>query len=659
MAAISLTADPSGNVYFVDGFGYTSGSARSNSVFKIDPNGVITRFAGNFRTGFTGDGGSALGASLTAPRGVAADRLGNVFIVDAGNQRIRRVSPDGIITTVAGGGSAVLGDGGPATKGQLNYPQTIAIDGQGNLLIGELGRVRKVSTDGMITTVAGGGPENPGDRGPATSARLATVVHVAVDSAGNLFLADEGYDEVTDSYGYALRKVSTDGVITTLAPVPLCCYRGMTADAAGNLLVAAGPNVWKVAPNGDQTVVAGNGIYGAPSGDGQLASRAQLNGVTALAVNPEGDLLMADNVGRNVRKVTADGVIRAVASIPGVPPAAAGDGGPATGVQLQLAFSGLASQSGLAVDGAANLYIAETAAHRVRKVSASGTITTIAGTGAARCSGPSDCLPLGDGGPAVNAALSYPTGVAIDNAGNVFIADAGNARVRRVSPDGIITTVAGNGSAPPWPRPATEGVAATSVPVAPTQVAVDGVGNLYITEGPYADLRKVSPDGTIHMIVPDYGFITAAAVDRAGNLFVAGSVCDNEGNCSLSIRKFSPSGAVTTIANGHPMSSLPGSDVGDGGPASNARLGFVSGIAVDSAGNVFITDLFAERVRKIDTDGVITTVGGNGIAGYSGDGGPAASATLDAPLALAVDGTGNVYVSDFNQSVRVLRPVAQ
>ena len=259
MAAISMAADPSGNLYFVDGYGYTSGPARSNSVFKIDPSGFITRFAGNSRTGFSGDGAQAVIASLTAPRAVAADNAGNVFIVDAGNQRVRRVSPDGIITTVAGGGTAVLGDGGPATNGQLNYPQSIAVDSRGNLLIGELGRVRKVLADGTITTVAGGGSNTPGDGDSATSARLSTVVHVAVDGTGNLFLADQIYDEETDTYGYRLRKVSPDGLMSTLRPIPLCCYGDMTADAPGNLFVAAGPNVWKIAPNGTQTVVAGNG----------------------------------------------------------------------------------------------------------------------------------------------------------------------------------------------------------------------------------------------------------------------------------------------------------------------------------------------------------------------------------------------------------------
>src|SRR6476660_2859932 len=127
LAALAMAADAGGNVYFVDGYGYERAAARSNSVFKIDPSGSITRIAGNSRTGFSGDGGPATSAALYSPLAVAADNAGNVFIVDAGNQRVRRVSPDGTITTVAGGGSAVLGDGGPALAGQLNYPASIAV----------------------------------------------------------------------------------------------------------------------------------------------------------------------------------------------------------------------------------------------------------------------------------------------------------------------------------------------------------------------------------------------------------------------------------------------------------------------------------------------------------------------------------------------------
>jgi sugar lactone lactonase YvrE len=403
LAAIAMAADAQGNVYFADGYGYTRGSAPSNSVFKIDPSGSITRIAGNSRTGFSGDGGPAISASLYSPQAVTVDRSGNVFIVDAGNQRVRRVSPDGTITTVAGGGSAVLGDGGPAIAGQLNYPNSIAVDNAGDLFIGEYGRVRKVTPDGMITTVAGGGPSNPGDGEPATGAQLGAVMGVAVGAAGDLFLAEDYYDPEICDMVYRLWRVTPDSIINALPQVAYCCFGQIASDTAGNLIVPAGPNVWRISPSGAQTAIAGNGSYGAPSGDGGPATKAQLNAPTAVAVGPSGDLFIADNTGRNVRRVTSDGTIRTFASInsslPGSVAPPSGDGGPAIGVQLQLAVTGLSIQSGLATDSAGNLYIAETGAHRVRKVSPSGTITTVAGVGQARCSTPSNCLPLGDGGP--------------------------------------------------------------------------------------------------------------------------------------------------------------------------------------------------------------------------------------------------------------------
>jgi len=259
--------------------------------------------------------------------------------------------------------------------------------------------------------------------------------------------------------------------------------------------------------------------------------------------------------------------------------------------------------------------------------------------------------------------LYFPTSVAVDGAGNLFIADSADNRVRKVSADGTITTVAGNGTSPPAIRQTADGGPATGVPILASHVMVDGAGILYISEDPYADVRKVLPDGTIRTAIaspsgsPYSGVNTATTVDRDGNLFVAGFLCNGDA-CSLSIRKVSAAGVITTLTAGSPLFSPPSNgDIGDGGPVNKAQLGFVSALTVDSAGNLFLGDLFGERVRRIGPDGIITTVGGNGLPGYSGDGGPAAKATLDTPMALAVDGTGNVYVSDFNQSVRLLRPV--
>jgi hypothetical protein len=485
--------------------------------------------------------------------------------------------------------------------------------------------------------------------------------------AGDLFIMEQDYSSDSDSSEYRIRKVPPDGIISTLASLPDCCYGAMATDAAGNLFVPVGSTVWKISPSGNRTMVVGNGTYGRPAGDGGPATQAQLNGPTAVSTGPAGDLFIADNIGCSIRRVTSDGIIRTFASIdtslPGSVLPASGDGGPAVSAQLRLAVQAMSIQSGLAADSAGNLYIAETGAHRVRKVSPSGTISTVAGISQGRCSNPSNCLPLGDGGAATSAALTYPTSVAVDGAGNLFIADSGNLRVRKVSPDGMITTVAGNGNPTVWPGGAGDGGPAINTPVVPYGVAVDNTGNLFIWEGNLADVRKVSRDGIIRTVLspnrtlPYFGYTQAATVDREGNLFVAGSDCEDGLTCYNAIEKISPSGDVTVVADGRNASlTQPGGGIGDGGPALKAQLGFVSSLAVDSAGNLFLADLLGQRIRKIDSNGIINTVGGDGFAGYSGDGGPATKATINYPFSLATDTVGNVYVSDFNQAVRILRP---
>jgi trimeric autotransporter adhesin len=331
--------------------------------------GTIEIVAGTAVRGFSGDGGPATEASLWVVRGLALDSKGNLFIADSWNQRVRQVSPGGIITSVAGSGPVGMGagrfwgDGGPATQAGLNEPQGVAVDGTGTLFISEWfsHRVRRVSPDGKITTAAGTGKQGfSGDGGHATAAALGGPCGLAVDRVGNLFIAD-----------FHNRRVR------------------------------------KLTPNGKITTVAGGGT---------------------------GDL---------------------------------GDGGPATAAVLD-------TPAGLAVDGTGNLFIASQNSHRVRKVSPSGTISTVAGSGPGglRAGGFS-----GDGGPATKALLKFPNAVAVDRAGNLFITDSGNYRVRKVSPDGTITTVVGGGT-----HGLVNGIAATAATLDPFGLAVDGEGNLLVAD---------------------------------------------------------------------------------------------------------------------------------------------------------------------------------
>ena len=334
--------------------------------------GTITTLAGTGKAGYSGDGGKATSARLNFPEGVAVDGKGNVYIAEAVNFRVRRVSPNGKITTFAGTGkSGFSGDGGKATLARLAHPYGVAVDGKGNVFIADTSnaRLRKVSPGGRITTIAGNGAVccSTGDGGAATAAVLSFPNAVAVDGKGNVYIAD--------NLDHRVRKVTSGGRITTLA---------------------------------------GTGTSG-DSGDGGKATSARLNYPFGVAVDRKGRVYISDSLSSRVRMVSPAGKITTIA---GTGKAGfSGDGGQATSAQL-------ASPQGLAVDRQGNLFIGDEANQRIRKVNR-GIITTVAGMGPHGY--------YGDGSAATSALLFSPWGVAVDGTGNLFIADTNNHRVRRVS----------------------------------------------------------------------------------------------------------------------------------------------------------------------------------------------------------------------------------
>ncbi len=572
----------------------------------------------------------ATSASLgpDVPQYIAADGAGNLFFVDHSTV-LRLDAATGISTLVAGNGTPGFGgDNGPAANSQLGGPRGIAVDSAGNVYIADTynNRVRKVS-NGVITTVAGNGTYGfSGDGGLATNAQLAQPFGLAVDSAGNLYIADHDNDRI--------RKVS-NGVITTVAGGPCCSNggdngpatstqigspEGIAVDSAGNLYIPdhVHNSIRKVS-NGVITTVAGNGTFGY-SGDNGPATSAELAGPYTVAVDAAGNLYIGDAPANRVRKVSGE-VITTVAGngLPGY----SGDNGPATNAQLSYPY-------GVSVDAAGNLYIADSNNYRIRKV-ANGVITTVAGNGTTGFSG--------DNGPATSAQLQ-PWGVAVDSAGSVYIADAQNNRIRKVT-NGVIITVAGNGT-PGFGGD--NGPATNAALYRPNGVAVDSAGNLYIADTFNNRVRKVSGgviatvagNGTPGIGGGDGGLATSAtlyypsgvAIDSAGDLYIA----DTE---SGRIRKVA-NGVITTVAGGSAASS------GD-------YLSFPRGVAVDSAGNLYIADTNNHSIRKV-SNGVMTTVAGNGTAWFSGDSGPAASAQLAYPGGVAVDSAGNLYIADTSNS---------
>jgi len=333
----------------------------------------------------------------------------------------------GMITTVAGNGTpGYSGDGGLATRAQLNWPRDMAVEADGSLYIADTNNhcIRKVSSEGIIRTVVGTGTAGySGDGGPATDAQLNRPRDVEVGADGSLYIAD------TDNH--CVRKVTPDGVIHTLAGTGVCGY----------------------------------------SGDGGPAARAQLAWPQDVAVGTDGSLYIADVGNHRIRKVTLDGSISTVAGT-GVC-GYSGDGEPATHAQL-------ARPRGVFVDADGSVFVGDTENHRVRKVTPDGTIRTVAGNGTEGYGG--------DGGPATSAQLAWPRGVVVDAEGGLFIADCGNSVIRRVTPDGIITTVAGNG---------TEGYSGDSGPTTrarladPHGIVMGADGSLYIGEPRNHCIRRV------------------------------------------------------------------------------------------------------------------------------------------------------------------------
>jgi uncharacterized protein (TIGR03437 family) len=371
-------------------------------------------------------------------------------------------APKFTISTVAGTGAAgFAGDGGAATAAQLKFPAGIVFDAAGNLYIADSfnSRIRKVDTSGNISTIAGTGDfGNFGDTNAATKAGMNRPYSVALDKSGNIYIAD--------TYNDAVRKVTVS--------------------------------------SGTMSTFAGNSQRGL-GGDGGAASGALLDTPTGIVFDAAGNLYIVDTGNNRIRKVGTDGNINTIAGSGNT--AFGGDGGPAVS-------AGLSGPQGIAIDNAGNLFIADTRNHRVRKVTPDGTISTVAGNG--------NGTEAGDGGPATQASLYYPKGLAVDRSGNLFIADWLNSRIRVVTPDGTIWTAAGNGNFDYYG----DGGSATGAALRfPWGLAVDSASNVYVADDENSVIRKLTPTVTQTSQIPkiDLAGVTSAAAFGGFNSVAPGS----------------------------------------------------------------------------------------------------------------------------------------
>ena len=604
-----IALDSAGNIYIAD---HNNSTIRVVYVSGTVPN-VTSPTVGYIYTiggggGSLGDNGVATSGQLSDPYDVAVDSAGNIYITDEGHNRIRMIASSGTnpyvssttagyIYTVAGTGSqGYTGDGGAATSATLQEPYNINVDSAGNLYIGVLGNnvIRMVSAaTRFISTVAGNGTDGfSGDNGPATSAELSIPHGATPDGKGNLYVADYGNNairEITPNTNFGNVNVCPGSQST---PTP-CSQTQTLYFSVPSTTTFGAPVILTQGASGLDFKQSSATCVSSVTGPGTCTVSVTF---TPLAPGLRmGAVELVDGSGNVLISTPIQGIGQgpAVAFTPGIISSVAGNGTYGySGDGAAATSAELKYPTAVALDGAGNLYIADYHNSVVRKVdAASGNITTVAGTGTAGYSG--------DGGLATSAKLNYPSSLAVDGAGNLYIADQGNDRTREVNAaTGIISTVVGTGTA----GYSGDGGPATSAKVHyPTGVAVDGAGNIYIVDEYNGAIREVN----------------------------------------------AATGIISTVAGNGTIG-----ETGNGGPATSAELDYPYGEALDSAGNIYIADYYANTIRKVNAaTGIISTVAGNGTGGYTGDGGPATSAELDYPYYVAVDSAGNIYIADFNNNV--------
>ena len=544
---------------------------------------------------------------------------------------------------LAGNGSVLDHTSGTGTNARLYNPTSAAVDSSGNIYIADGGdhTVRKVSAGGVVTTLAGTSGQPGSSDGSGGAALFLYPFAVAVDASGSVYVADSGNQNI--------RKITAAGAVTTLAGTVgvvgstdgtangalFNAPQGIAVDPSGNVYVSDTNNctIRKITQAGVVTTVAGAaGQAGAADGAG---SAARFNYPIGIASDAAGDIFVADLDNSAIREMTPAGSVSTVAGSLGMSGSIDGQGGSAR-------FS---HPSAVALDAAGNIYVADTSNQTVREISAGGNVTTLAGTPGH--GGRSD-------GTGAAASFFYPAGIASTSAGSLYIADTGNHTLRSMASPGVVTTLAGSAGQ----QGSSDGTGTHATFSYPYGIASNGSGQTYIADSGNNTIRFATASGQVTTLAGTAGVPgsadgsggaasfddpTGVAVDGNGNVYVA-----DTGNST--IRKIAPGGAVSTLAG------VAGSTGTTDGTGSAARFNAPMGVAVDSLGNVYVADTRNNTLRMITPAGTVSTLAGSGGLTGSGDG-TGGSARFNGPYAVTVDGSGNVYVADFfNATIRKVTP---
>jgi len=594
--------------------------------------------------------GTGSSARFYGPSDVAVDGSGNVYVADTSNSTIRKISPSGVVSTLAGlAGSPWGSTDGIGSAARFFEPMGVAVDGSGNVFVADTSNctIRKIiAATGQVSTLAGLAGSCRSADGTGSTARFLFPGGVAADSSGYVYVADGG--------NKTIRKITPSGDVSTLAGLAglpgsvdgtgsaarFGYPTGVAVDGAGNAYVAdAGNNTIRmVTPAGVVSTLAGlAGVAGSVDGTG---SAARFNFPAGVAVDGSGNVYVGDTYNSTIRKITPVGVVSTLAGL-------AGNWGTVDGTGSTARFN---RPRGVAVDGSGNVYVADPnylyyLDGTVRKITPAGVVSTLAGV---------DPSPGSADGAGSAARFLHPEGVAVDSLGNAYVADAGNNTIRMVTPAGVVSTVAGLAGL----AGSVDGTGSAARFAYPMGVAVDGAGNVYVADTGNNTIRMVNPAGVVSTLAGLAGFSGNAdgagpaarfnypagvAVDGSGNVYVADTF-------NFTIRKVTSAGVVSTFAG---LAGLAGHVDGTG---SAARLLYLEGIGVDGSGNLYVADTGNNTIRMVTPSGVVSTLAG--LAGFDGSvDGTGSAARFSRPQGVAVDGSGNVYVADaHNYTIRMVTP---